>query len=339
MISIYDPAAVDRLRSELKFEPRRLRALRTAYFKKSLGVDAALAELPLEVRSHFAERVEFHPLTITETFNSEIDGATKLVLRTPAGYAIETVIMRTGTGRVSLCVSSQVGCAAACAFCATGQMGIAKSLSPAEMLDQIVLAGERMHAEGCQVRNIVFMGMGEPFHNDRAVRAALDVLRDPRAFHLADRHLLVSTVGVVPAMLRFARDYPGVRLALSLHSARQEVRERLMPTAGFHSIDRLRAVLPAVSASGNFMAEVLLLKGVNDGPDDLAALADFLRGTRAHVNLIQFNPFPGAPYEPVSRAAREAFGAALRREGFKVTLRYSLGDDIAAACGQLVGGA
>ena len=179
LISIYDTAAVDRLRAELKFEPRRLRALRTAYFKKFLGVEAALAELPAEVRDEFARRVEFHPLAVAEARDSQVDGATKLVLRTAAGYLIESVIMRTGTGRVSLCVSSQVGCAAACGFCATGQMGIAKNLSAAEILDQVVLAGERMQAEGRRVRNIVFMGMGEPFHNEEAVYEAVAALLSP----------------------------------------------------------------------------------------------------------------------------------------------------------------
>src|SRR5690348_15073890 len=135
-ISIYDTAAVDRIRDQLKFDPRRLRALRTAFFKKFLGEEVALAELPAEVRTEFNTRVQFHALSLVEAHDSEIDGATKLVFRTSAGYMIETVVMRTGTGRVSLCVSSQVGCAAACGFCATGQMGVAKSLSTAEILDQ-----------------------------------------------------------------------------------------------------------------------------------------------------------------------------------------------------------
>src|SRR3954464_11415901 len=168
-ISIYDSPAIDRLRAELKFEPRRLRALRTAFFKKSLGVDEALAGLPADVKPEFARRVEFHPLTLAEGLDSQLDGATKLVLRTQAGYAIESVVMRTGTGRVALCLSSQIGCAAACGFCATGQMGIAKSLTAAEILDQVALAGERMATEGRTVRNIVFMGMGEPFHNEVAI--------------------------------------------------------------------------------------------------------------------------------------------------------------------------
>src|SRR5262245_44424976 len=156
-ISIYDSQAVDRLRAELKFEPRRLRAMRIALFKKFRGAQAALDELPTDVRCEFERRVEFHALTLAECRDSQLDGATKLVLRTQSGYAIESVIMRTGTGRVSLCVSSQVGCAAACGFCATGQMGIAKSLAPAEILDQVVQAGEQMHAEGRVIRNIVFM--------------------------------------------------------------------------------------------------------------------------------------------------------------------------------------
>ncbi|HVT28915.1 MAG TPA: 23S rRNA (adenine(2503)-C(2))-methyltransferase RlmN, partial [Lacipirellulaceae bacterium] len=117
-ISIYDMRAIDRLRSELKFEPRRLRALRTALFKKFRGVDAAIDELPADVRDTFAHQVEFHPLRLIEARDSQLDGATKFVLRTQAGYFIESVVMRTGTGRVSLCVSSQVGCAAACGFCA-----------------------------------------------------------------------------------------------------------------------------------------------------------------------------------------------------------------------------
>src|SRR6187549_2360458 len=204
-VSIYDSPAIDRLRGELKFDPRRMRALRTAFFKKSRGVEAALLELPADIQSEFARRVEFHPLVLAEGLDSQLDGATKLVLRTQAGYAIESVIMRTGTGRVALCLSSQVGCAAACGFCATGQMGIAKSLSAAEILDQVVLAGERMRTEDRSVRNIVFMGMGEPFHNEEAVYEAVTALLSPEMFHHPASRILISTVGIPDAMLRCAR--------------------------------------------------------------------------------------------------------------------------------------
>jgi 23S rRNA (adenine2503-C2)-methyltransferase len=327
------------LRAELKFEPRRVRALRTTYFKKFLGVETALAELPAEAREEFAQRVEFHPLSIVEARDSQVDGATKLVLRTPAGYLIESVIMRTGTGRVSLCVSSQVGCAAACEFCATGQMGVAKSLPAAEILDQVVLAGERMNAEGRHVRNIVFMGMGEPFHNEAAVYETIAALLSPEMFHHTPGRILVSTVGIPDAMIRCARRFPEVNLALSLHSVRQAVRGKLIPLAARYPLDQLRAAIAKINEIQHttVMIEYLMLEGVNDSPDDASELAAWLTGLRAHVNLIPYNPIASAPgLRTTERPQRDAFAEVLRSAGFITTIRYSLGADIAAACGQLV---
>ncbi len=143
---------------------------------------------------------------------------------------------------------------------------------------------------------------------------------------------MVSTVGIPDAMLRFREHFPAIQLALSLHSARQDIREKLMPIARFQTLKKLKAILPDL---GNSMIEYLMLKDVNDSPEDLAALLDFLQGTNAHINLIQFNAHPSAKYKPVSLDARKAFGDSLKNAGFKVTLRYSLGEDIAAACGQL----
>jgi 23S rRNA (adenine2503-C2)-methyltransferase len=337
--SIYDTPTIDRLRAELKFDPRRLRALRTAYFKKSRGVEAALDELPPGVRDEFAHRVEFHPLTLVENHDSQVDGATKLILRTPAGFLIESVIMRAGTGRVSLCVSSQIGCAAACSFCATGQMGIAKSLTAAEILDQVVLAGERLRGEGRSVRNIVFMGMGEPFHNEAAVYQTATTLLSPAIFHHPPSRILISTVGIPDAMVRCARRFPEVNLALSLHSVRPEVRERLIPLAAKYSLTELRSAIATVNRIQNstVMIEYLMLAGVNDSPDDARELAAWLTGLNAHVNLIPYNPIETAPdLRRTDRAERDAFAAILRDAGFVTTIRYSLGADIAAACGQLV---
>jgi len=338
-ISIYDTAAVDRLRAELKFEPRRLRALRTAFFKKFLGASAALAELPVGVRELFSRGVEFHPLALAESRDSQLDGATKLVFRTHAGYLIESVIMRTGTGRVSLCVSSQVGCAAACEFCATGQMGIAKNLSAVEILDQIVLAGERMQAEGRRVRNIVFMGMGEPFHNEETLYEAVAALLSTELFHHTPGRILISTVGIPNAMVRCARRFPEVNLALSLHSVRQEVRRKLIPLAAIYPLEELRSAVAAVNRIQNntVMIEYLMLAGVNDSPQDAAELAAWLTGLDAHVNLIPYNPSASAPQlRTTDRPQRDAFAEILRAAGFVTTIRYSLGADIAAACGQLV---
>ncbi len=338
-ISIYDSPAVDRLRAELKFEPRRLQALRTAFFKKFLGVEAALAELPDGVRAEFARRAEFHPLTVEQAFDSEVDGATKLVLRTNAEMLIEAVLMRTGTGRVSLCVSSQVGCAAACSFCATGQMGIARNLTVAEILDQVVLAGERLAAEGRIVRNIVFMGMGEPFHNEETLYEVVAALLAPELFHYPSRRILVSTVGIPDAMIRCARRFPQVNLALSLHSVRPEVRERMIPLAAKYSLDELRAAIAAVNKiqQHTVMIEYLMLAGLNDSADDARELAAWLAGLDVHVNLIPYNPIDSAPQlRTTARPERDAFAEILRSAGFVTTIRYSLGADVAAACGQLV---
>lgn len=345
MKSVYDIQALETLCRD----PHRRKLFCNAFFKKALPLDACLEKAP-----ELSGKLTVQTLKRLERRDSQRDGATKLVFSClggtaaspsagtgadapPSGEKIEAVILRIGTGRTSLCVSSQTGCAAGCTFCATGRMGFVRNLTADELLDQVLIAMRLLREEGRTLRNIVFMGMGEPLHNEENLYAALDVLRDPRRFYFAESRLTVSTCGIPDAMLRFAERFPDAGLAVSLHSARQEVRERLMPIARRHPLPELRAALEAVGNRKRLMVEILLLKEINDGPDELAALMDFLGGTGAHINLIQFNPFPGAPFEPVSTEAREAFGAALRQAGFQVTLRYSLGGDIAAACGQLAG--
>lgn len=325
MNSVYDIRALENLCRD----PHRLKLFRTALFKKALPLEECLGKAP-----EIAGKLNFKSLEILERHDSQRDGATKLVFRTSDGHKIESVILRIASGRTSLCISSQIGCAADCQFCATGKLGFVRNLTEVEMLDQVLLAKRLLCEEGRTLRNVVVMGMGEPLRNEETLFQCLEILRDPRFFNLSDNHLLVSTVGISDAMVHFAERFPKIRLALSLHSARQEVRERIMPVAKAYTLKKLKSVLPEV---GEFMVEVLLLKGINDGPEDLAALIDFLRGTSAHINLIQFNAHPGAQFESVSKEVREAFGDELKRAGFKVTLRYSLGDDIAAACGQLAG--
>lgn len=326
MESVYDSQSL----RALCRDPYRQKRFRTSFFKHMLPLDECLSLAP-----ELENRMVFQSLEMIERHDSRRDGATKLVFRTHDGQRIESVLLRIASGRSSLCVSSQVGCASGCVFCATAGLGFVRNLSVAEMLDQVVLAGRLLRGEGRRLRNVVFMGMGEPLRNEAVLYPVLDALRDPYRFYLSDQHLTVSTVGIPDAMIRFAQRFPAIRLALSLHSARQEVRERLMPIARGISLDRLRTVFPVLAQTAGFMVEVLLLKGVNDGPADLAALIEYLNGTDAHINLIQFNAYPGAPFEPVDEGARRAFAEALRRAGFMVTLRYSLGDDIAAACGQL----
>ncbi len=207
-ISLYDTAAVDALRSELAIDPHLMHRVRTVMFKKFAGRTAALEQLPPAARARFAEQVEFHPLTLETRLDSELDGATKLVFSTGRDKRIESVLLRAGTGRTALCISSQVGCAANCDFCATGKMGFHSNLLAAEMLDQVVQANQQIAGEGRQVRNIVLMGMGEPFHNEPAVYETLDTLIAGWGFNHPPSRILVSTVGITDAMLRCAGAIP-----------------------------------------------------------------------------------------------------------------------------------
>jgi 23S rRNA (adenine2503-C2)-methyltransferase len=339
LISIHDRSAIERLRCRQRIDRYRLRQLRVAFYKKRLDAEAALAELPPESRAAFRHEVDFHSLRLESRHDSQLDGATKLIFRTSGGLLLETVILRLTTGRTALCLSTQVGCAANCAFCATGKMGIARNLTFPEILDQLVQANELLWAEGRQVRNLVFMGMGEPFHNEEQLYAAIDVLVDSECFNLHQRRLMISTVGIPAAMIRCASRYPEARMALSLHSAREDVRRTIMPIAQRHSLAELRRALERVTAINQHvvMIEYLMLAEVNDAPCDAEALVEYLGAIPVHVNLIPYNPIADAPHllgSPIER--REEFAAALKTAGLKVTTRYSLGSDIAAACGQLV---
>lgn len=339
MPSIHDLPAIDSLRRRLKFDVGWLRRLRNRFYKKHGSAEAALAELPADVRPTFERDVAFHALELVSRHDSARDGATKLVFRTAQGLLVETVILRLASGRTAVCLSTQVGCAANCDFCATGKMGIARNLSAAEILDQLVQVNQLLVPEQRAVRNVVFMGMGEPFHNEAELHAALDVLTHTACFDLNPKRLLISTVGIPDAMVRCAKRDPQVRMALSLHSARQEVREGIMPIARRHSLVELREALVQVTdiCGHEVMIEYLLLAGINDSAEDVAALVDYLGGIPVHINLIPYNPIAEAPHlagsDPETRAE---FSRALKAAGFAVTTRYSLGADIAAACGQLV---
>ena len=338
MNHIHDDAALETIRRRLRIEPGHVRRLRNSFYKKHQTATEALEQLPEPQRAALGSEVAFHTLTLLSRHDSQIDGASKLLFRTAGGQVMESVILRIASGRTSLCVSSQIGCAVGCRFCATGQMSLAVNMTCAEILDQVVQANRHLVAQGRSVRNVVFMGMGEPLLNEAEVYQALDVLLSPQCFGLSPAHVLVSTVGIPDAMLRFARRFPRLGLALSLHSARQEQRERLIPLARRYPLDVLRKAMEQVTSLQRrpLMIEYLLLDGVNDTEQDLQELIAYLRGLRVHINLIPYNPVQkalGLMGTTVER--RRRFAAALTSAGFRVTIRYSLGADIFGACGQL----
>ncbi len=338
----------------LRIDPEVVRRMRNAFYKRSAEIAAVLDLLPDAVRMEFATQVRFEFLELLQHQDSTRDGATKLAFRTWDGQMIESVILRIRSGRTSLCVSTQAGCAAGCRFCATGAQGLIRDLTADEILDQVAQVNRLLRREltstGAEsntprrasnlrpgARNVVFMGMGEPFHNESNLYAALDVLLSPAGFHMSPQKLMISTIGVPDAMERCATRFPQIRLAVSLHSANETARRELMPLTAQYPLPRLRtAMRQAAASNGGIMVEYLLLQGVNDTPADVTALTSFLAGIPVHINLIPLNSTPLADgLANVAETHRQAFARELRAAGFKVTLRYSLGADIAAACGQL----
>lgn len=339
MISFFDESAIETLRSSCKLDPQPLRRWRNAFCKQAATVEEALGEIPAEARDQFRGQVRQNWLELVGRVDSTEDGATKLLFKTTDGYQVETVILRIQSGRTSLCVSTQVGCPVGCRFCATGQQGLFRNLAAEEILDQLLQANRLLKEEGRRIRNLVFMGMGEPLLNEPSLYRSLEVLRSTRYFDMPSSYITVSTAGIPEAMVRFFACYPDIGLALSLHSARQEVRERLIPVAKRFPLEALKAAYQRLPADRKLFIEYLLLDGLTDTEADVDALLQWCDGLTVHLNLIPYNPPPdGDPgLKPTSPARAREFAARLRPHLRAVTLRHSLGRDIIAACGQLAG--
>lgn len=285
-------------------------------------------------------------------FESRIDGTERAVLRSLDGARIETVCMKNARGHRSVCVSSQVGCAMACTFCATGALGFGRNLTPDEIVDQFRFWVDRLRrrreanglgsdSRDCDlISNVVFMGMGEPLANYESVREALRMLL--RYTSLGPTRITVSTVGLLPAMKRLLTDplWPPVRLAVSLHSADPVKRKQLMPSSFDSFLDDLAVWTTEYfsreeSRRRHLTFEYILLSGVNDSLRDAHALVDFSRRVgKVKINLIPYNKTTSGHSES-AEAAISGFLAVLKQGGIVATVRRSRGDDIAAACGQL----
>jgi len=268
-------------------------------------------------------------------------GATrKALLRLGGAHVVEAVLMGY-PDRVTVCVSSQVGCAMGCTFCATGQMGLRNNLTAGEIAAQAVWAraeAAKLPATTPQrLTNVVLMGMGEPLANERHVFAALAKLTDPKAFGLGARHLTVSTVGLAPAIERLAAAHPQVGLAVSFHAASDELRDQLVPPNKLWPLARLEAAIQAWRAATRRRPSIewALIDRVNDMDEQAELLAPIARRLHAHVNLIPLNPTPGYEVVGSSPARIRRFVATLERRGVNVTVRDTRGRGIEAACGQL----
>ena len=337
-------AALEAWCAERGEAPYRAGQVLTWIHRKGVRDFAAMSNLPRALREALAASFTLDRMA-PAVVRQAADGTRKLLFHLPATAgarpaAIESVLIprhdRAGGARerLTLCISSQAGCAMGCAFCATARLGLVRNLRPGEIVGQVRAALAEAAPE--PITNVVFMGMGEPLHNYDAVRTACEILTADWGFAVSPRRITVSTVGLAPLIPRFIAE-TRVNLAVSLSATTDAVRARLMP------VDRrwpLAALLAAcrevpIPRRKRITFEYVMLAGVNDADADAARLVGLLHGLRAKVNLIPFNPFPGAGFTPSPPERIVRFQGALRRAGVQATVRESRGGDIQAACGQL----
>ena len=295
-----------------------------------------ITTLPTRLRTELEGRLPFGRLASEATQESPDRRTRKTLLRLADGEAIETVSMRYDDRR-TVCVSTQAGCLMNCRICATGRGGFTRSLSAGEIVGQVLHAARDFRQEGKRLTNVVYMGMGEPFANYDATLASIRILNDPRGVGLGARSITVSTVGIVSGIKRFAGEGLQVNLAISLHAANDELRDRLLPINRTHPLGPLlRACQDYVSRTNRRITfEVALIDGINDSPPHAIELADLLRGLLCHVNLIPFNPVSGLAWERSPDERISQFSNVLEKHGIPVTIRVSRGVEIQAGCGQL----
>jgi 23S rRNA (adenine2503-C2)-methyltransferase len=294
---------------------------------------SAMTDLPKTLRARLGAEAVVAAPAVTERLASR-DGSQKLVLRLTDGRTVHAVLMP-DEDRLTVCVSTQVGCGFACAFCYTGTMGLVRNLTAGEIVGQVFAAREI--AGAARLTHIVYMGRGEPLANYAATVKSIRILTAPDGFGLSPRRITVSTVGLVQGIERLARENLRVNLAISLHAGTDEVRSRLMPVNRGWGLDELLAACRRfpLPVRQRMTFEYVLLDGVNDSVADARQLARRLRGIRAKVNLIPFNAWAGSAFRrpPAERIA--AFQRVLLDGGLTATIRWSKGEDVGAACGQL----
>ena len=319
-------------------------------YKKRARTPADMTNLPKALRDWLAAEFDFEPTSFLLD-RASADATDKLLLELRDRSLIETVIIRApmvGVGvessRKTICISTQVGCAMGCKFCASGLAGLKRNLSAGEIVHQLIQVCRqedartpRARAELASFDNIVVMGMGEPLHNYEAVIRALTIVNAGWGLGFGARRITLSTSGLVPRILQLADEPLGFRLAISLHGATDEVREQIMPVNKRYPLAELIPAVRAFSEKHGRMVtlEFILIAGVNDTPDQARRLRAIARDLHAHVNLIPYNTVDGLEWKRPPLARQEQFAQILREAGVSATLRREKGHDIAAACGQL----
>jgi len=320
----------------------RARQLADHVWSGSGATAGGLRTLPGPLREEIEAAFRLDTLVSTEVSQADAGLTEKALHVLDDGRVIESVLMRYPARgprrpRATVCISSQAGCAVGCPFCATGELGFWRDLETAEIVDQVRFWRRRLTLEGRRLTNVVFMGMGEPLLNTARVLEAAAALSDPERYALGARHITISTSGVVPGIEALIELRPQYTLAVSLHAARPELRDVLVP------LNRRYPVGMVVEAAARYAAvtgrrptyEYVMIEAINDTRQDAVELARLLRGQLAHVNLIPMNPVAHTPWGPSSMERIEHFAETLRRAGLRTTVRRNRGLEIGAACGQL----
>ena len=319
-------------------KPYRLKQIYRAATKELVREIDEVTTLPKDLRSRLAAAgfsfSSVAPLVVQRSSDKQ---TSKGLFRLADGSEVEAVLMEHYGDRNTVCISSQAGCAFACAFCSTGQAGFTRQLEATEIFDQARYFAEELSSRGKHITNIVFMGMGEPFHNYDSVMNAVALLHDAQGFNLGHRHITISTVGLVDKIDSFSEEGIQVNLAISLHAPSDDVRNRIMPVNKKFDMDELLAACDRYIEKTNrkVFFEYVMLRGINDSEDDARELARRMKGHLYHVNLIPYNTTPDAPFAGTEQEQIWKFAAILDGAGIPTTVRQNMGRDIAAACGQL----
>lgn len=305
------------------------------YAKMAASFDE-MTNMSKDLRMKLASQFSFPVLKLIKTQESEDQETIKFLWELPDHKRVESVLILSGDRR-TVCVSSQVGCPARCAFCASGKEGLMRNLSSAEIVEQVLHINRFLKGKGERVSHIVFMGMGEPMENYESVVKAIEILHLPEGLNISQRRITISTVGVVEGIHRLAKEELKVNLALSLHAPNQQVRKKIIPYARKYPLEEVLMAVDDYSrqTKRDITYEYTLLAGINDHYKHAVELAQLLAGKQCTVNLIPYNPVDGLNLDRPEKEIIEDFRAVLEEAGINTTWRYTKGKDIAAACGQL----
>jgi 23S rRNA (adenine2503-C2)-methyltransferase len=295
------------------------------------------SQIPSNLRKRIDEEFSFKAVDLIDQSHSKDNRTTKVLFELLDGRAIESVLMEY-KHRHTICISTQVGCAMGCVFCATGQMGFVRHLSSGEIIGQVLYFVRLLKDQDKSLSNIVIMGMGEPFHNYENTMAAIDRLNDTRGFKFGSRRFTISTVGIIPKIIQFANEKRQVNLAISLHAADDATRSKMLPiTKSYSLVQLMDACKRYVEVTGRRISfEWAMVNGINDSSKDAHLLVNLLRGLLCHVNIIPLNLTAGYKGKASSPQRIEYFRKILLENGINCTIRLFRGVDIGAGCGQLL---